>query len=92
MDHAIRLSDCSKSVGNQKNDGVIICWHDVVVKLFYNVIIFLFTSSDGQNFIIMTGSGVMTIFIYNGFDLKSVPCEFFLISADWGKLGILNLA
>ena len=25
MDHAIRLSDCSKSVGNQKNDGVIIC-------------------------------------------------------------------
>ena len=43
---------------------------------------------------IITGSKVMTIFIYNGLigNLEIPLSEFFPISKDWRKLGILNLA
>ena len=43
---------------------------------------------------IITGSRVMTIFIYNGLigNLEIPLSEFFPISKDWRKLGILNLA
>ena len=43
---------------------------------------------------IITGSRVMTIFIYNGLigNLEIPLSEFSPISKDWRKLGILNLA
>ena len=44
----------------------------------------------------MTGSGVMTIFVYKGLtgtaEIRNTPSLFCPISGDWGKLGIPNLA
>ena len=45
---------------------------------------------------IMTGSGIMTIFVYKGLtrnpEIRNTHLEICPISGDWGKLGILNLA
>ena len=45
---------------------------------------------------IITGSGVMTIFFYKRLtrnsEIGNIPDEFWLISGDWGKLKIPNLA
>ena len=43
----------------------------------------------------MTGSGIMTIFVYKGLtrnpEIRNTRLEICPISGDWGKLGILNL-
>ena len=63
-----RLSDCSESATNQENDNnVIICWRDVIVNLFDSFLVFLsilVTCKFHVN--IITASGVMTIFFYEG--------------------------
>ena len=42
----------------------------------------------------MTGSGVMTIFVYKGLtrnpETRNTPSEFWSISGNWGKLEIPN--
>ena len=65
-DHAlgIRLLDCSESAINRKNvDDDIICRHDVIV-IFLSGLITGPTPQFHNN--IITGSGVMTIFVYKG--------------------------
>ena len=54
---------------NKKTDvDVTICWHDIIVKIFWywrdSLIKFSYWSSFHVN--ISTGSGVMTIFAYKG--------------------------
>ena len=44
----------------------------------------------------MTGSGVITIFVYKGLtrnpEIGNIPSEFYPISGDWSELEIPNLA
>ena len=70
----IRFPDCSKSAINQKKDNdVIICWHDATVRFFWCRHVSLVKCSYWSRFHvnIITGSGVITIFVYDGFDQKS---------------------
>ena len=40
----IRLSDCSKSAIGQKNDnGIIICWHEIISN-FFDIVVFYLSS------------------------------------------------
>ena len=70
-DHAfeIRLADCSKLAINQENNNeVIICRHDVIANFFNVFVLFLSKFSYWSKFHvnIITGSEVMTIFVYKG--------------------------
>ena len=63
----IRLPDCSQMAINWKNDkSVIICRHDVIVNFiwpcFVSIVNFIHWSKFHVS--IITGSGVMAIFIY----------------------------
>ena len=63
------LPDCSKLAINWKNDNdIIIFQHDVIVKLFWRCFVSLVKFSYLSNFNvnIITDSGIMTIFSYNG--------------------------
>ena len=63
----IRLSNCSKLTKTEKNDNdVKIFWHDVIVKFFSRCFVSLVNLSFWSKFNvnIITGSGVMTIFLY----------------------------
>ena len=66
-----QLSDCSESAMNQENNNnVTICWRDVIVNLLERFFVwFLFVNfSYWFKFYvnILTGSGVMTIFFFEG--------------------------
>ena len=69
MDHASgkRLPDGCKLATNRKKDNdITICRHDVIIN-FFNVAAFLLSYLiTGPSVNIMTGSGVMTIFVYKG--------------------------
>ena len=63
-----RLPDCSKLTINWKNDdGIIICWHGVIVKLFWRCRVSLVGFSYWFKFHvnITTDSGVMTNLAWN---------------------------
>ena len=58
----IQLPDCSKLAMNRKKDnGLTICWHDVIVNFFWRWIFWLVKFSYWSKFHvnITTGSGVM---------------------------------
>ena len=65
----IRPPYCFKLAKNLKNhNDVTIFWHDVMIKFFWHCLVslvkFRYCSKFHVN--IMTGSGIMTIFIYKG--------------------------
>ena len=65
----IRPPDCSKLAKNPKNDNdVIIFWHYVNVKIFWRCFVSLAEFSYWSRFHVhnITGSGIMTIFFYEG--------------------------
>ena len=65
----IRPPDCSKLAKNPKNDNnVTISWHDVNVKIFWVCFVSLAKFSYWSTFHvdIITGSGILTIFLYKG--------------------------
>ena len=65
----IRLRDCSKLPINPKNDNnVIVCRPDVIVTFFWRSRVSLIKFSYWSKFHvnIITGSGVITIFVYKG--------------------------
>ena len=65
----IRPPDCSKLAKNPKNDNdVTIFRHDVNVKFFWRCFVSLVKFSYWSKFHvnIMTGSGIMTIFLFKG--------------------------
>ena len=65
----MRLPNCSNLVINWKNDNdFIICLHDVIVKCFGHCFVSLVKFSYWLKFYvnIITGSGVVTTFVYNG--------------------------
>ena len=70
--------------------------HDVNVKVFWwcfvSIVNFSYWSKFHVN--IITSSGIMTIFFYNGLTrkLEIPPPEFCSIFGDWGELWILNLS
>ena len=65
----MRLPDCSKLAVNWKNcNDVTIFLHDVIVKVFWSFFVSLVKFIYWSKFLvnIITLSGVMTIFFYNG--------------------------
>ena len=77
---------------NWKNDtDVTIFWHDVIVKFFWLCFVSLVKVSYWSKFHvnIITGSGVMTIYLYKELPeiqkLEIPPSEFCPIFGDWGK-------
>ena len=65
----IRPPDCSKLVKNPKNGNVITIFrHDVNIKFFWRCFVCLVNFSYWSKFHvnIMTGSGIMKIFLYKG--------------------------
>ena len=65
----IRPPNCSKLAKNPKNDSdVIISRHDLIVKIFWraNVSLVKFSYCSKFHINIITGSGIMTIFFYEG--------------------------
>ena len=61
----MQLPYYSKLPINQKNDNnITICWHDVIVHYCFSLVSFSYLSKLHVN--IITGSGVMAIFIYKG--------------------------
>ena len=59
--------NCSRLAINRKNDNnVTIFWHDVIVKIFWCCFVTLIKFSYWSKFHVntITGSGVMTIFLY----------------------------
>ena len=69
MPPGIRLPDSSKLVINWKNEiDVTICWHDVIVKLFWGCFVSIIKFNFWSEFYvsIITGSGVKAIFLYKG--------------------------
>ena len=80
---------------SEKCNGVIVWWHDVIVKFIWRCRVSLVKFSHWSKFHvnIMTRSGVMTIFNYWPEIRKSeIPLsEICTISGDWDKLGIPNL-
>ena len=67
----IQPQDCSKLANNPKNDNdVTVFWHDVIVIFFFfwrclvSLVKFSYWSKFHVN--IINGSGIMTIFFYNG--------------------------
>ena len=63
----IRLPDCSKLAINRNNDNdVTICWHESIINFFLRCLVSLVRFSYWSKFpaIVITGSGVMTIFFY----------------------------
>ena len=67
----IRASDCSKSTINWKNDyDITISRHHTIVKSRRRVPLFKFSCWYKFPVNVMTGSGGVTIFVYNGFDQK----------------------
>ena len=91
---------CSKSTINRKNvDDIIVCWHNIIVNFFWWSCVSLIKFSCWSKFLVnvIIGFGVMTIFLYKGFDQKSgnwkyPPSEVCTITGDCGKLEIPNLA
>ena len=74
------------------------CWHDVIVNIFLRCFVYVVNFNYWSKFYInvITGSGIMTIFVYKGLtrnlEIGNTPFEFWLISGDWGKLGTPNLS
>lgn len=94
---AFRLLQIGRKLKNE--DDFKICRHDVIVKLFGAIIFLLLSLEQFQfsfNSNVFTGLGVITIFIYKGFDQKfenwKDPFWICTISRDWSKIGIPNLA
>ena len=94
----IQLLDCSKLAINWKikNDATI-CWHDFIVNSFWCCFVLLVNFSYWSKFYvnIVVGSGVMSIFFYEGLtrnlEIGNIPAWVCPISGDWGKIGIPNL-
>ena len=98
MRPGIRLPDSSKLVINWKNEiDVTICWHDVIVKLFWGCFVSIIKFNFWSEFYvsIITGSGVKAIFLYKGLTeirkSEIPPSEFCPISEDWRQLEMPNL-
>ena len=91
---------CWKLTINWKKDNnITICQYNVIVQFFWRCRVSLDKFNDWSKFYVnfMTGSGVMTIFIYNkdltrNLEIRNTPSEFCPISGDWVKLGVPNLA
>ena len=91
---------CWKLTVNWKKDNnITICQYNVIVQFFWRCRVSLDKFNDWSKFYVnfMTGSGVMTIFIYNkgltrNLEIGNTPSEFCPISEDWVKLGVPNLA
>ena len=65
----IRLTDCSKLAINLKSDnGITICWYDVIVHFFWRCLVSLVRFSYWSMFHvnIFTALWVMTVFFYKG--------------------------
>ena len=95
----IRLPDYSKLAVNWKNkNDVTIFWHDVIVKFFDVVFLFLSSLGTGPNFIPMSSLVLelwQFLFIRDWPEIRKSeipPSEFCPISGDWGELWIPNLA
>ena len=76
----IRLLDWSKLVRNSKNhNDATISRHDVNVNFFWCYFVFLvkFSYWSKFHFNIITGSGIMTIFVYKGLtrypEIRNIP-------------------
>ena len=89
----IRLADCSKLAINRKNkNDVTICRHDAIVIFFWlnhiSFVKFKYWSKFHVN--IVTGSRVMTIFLYRGLTGNpEIPSsEFYPISGEWGEKAV----
>ena len=95
----IRFLDFSKLVVNWKNiNDVTIFRHDAIVKFFWNCFVFLVKFSYWYKFHvnIITGSGVMTIYLYRGLtrnpEIGNTPVCILPNIWRMGKLEIPNLA
>ena len=62
VDHRYKLA-----INGKKDNDVTFCGHDLIIKFFGGSVVFLVKFSYWSKFHvnIMTGSGVMTIFVYN---------------------------
>ena len=96
----IRPPDCSKLAKNPKNDNdVTIFRHDVIVKFFWRCFVSLVKFSYWSKFHIniVTGSGILTIFLYKGLtrNLEIGNTTVWVLLNIWRlgrELGIPNLA
>ena len=80
IDHSsgIGLPDgCKLTINWNKGNYVTIYWHDIIVKFFWRCRVSLVKFSCWSTFHvnIMTGSGVMTIFIHKGLARNSEICN-----------------
>ena len=82
----------------EDNKDVIIFRHDVIVNFFWRCFVSLIKFSCWSKFHvnIITGSGVMIIFLYKRLtrnpEIGNTPVWVRSISGEWGKLGIPYLA
>ena len=87
----IQLPDCSKLASNQKNNiDVTICQHEATANFFWHHFISLVKFSYWSKFhvSIITGSGVMTIFLLE-IDQKSRNTTIWVLPNIW-RLGLVR--
>ena len=75
IDHAsgIQLtSGCKLAINQKKDNGITICWHDVIITFFWRWCVCLVNFSYWSKFQvnIMTDSRVLTIYFYKGLTRK----------------------
>ena len=89
----IWLPDSSKLAINQENkNNVIICWHDVIVKFFDNVMFLLLSLVTGSSFMTIS---LLVLELWQCSFIRDWPeiwkleiplSEFCPITGDWSKL------
>ena len=81
----------------KNNNCVTVLCINIIVRFFdVDVILVKFSYLTKCHVNIVSGSGVMTIFVYQGLarnpEIGNNPLKVFLIAAYWGELGMPNLA